>query len=100
MYQKFGLFDDYWKYTESKEIDEGRMMVTKNEADKYLFKVPSLRNIEKTWPYFHDGSVEKLDDAVKIMAKVELNKDLSDKETKEIVTFLASLTGNVPAIAK
>jgi cytochrome c peroxidase len=100
MYQKFGLFDDYRKYTESKEIDEGRMMVTKNEADKYLFKVPSLRNIEKTWPYFHDGSVEKLDDAIKIMAKVELNKDLSDKETKEIVTFLASLTGNVPAIAK
>ncbi len=100
MFQKFGLFDDYWKYTKSKEIDDGRMMVTKKEADKYLFKVPSLRNIEKTWPYFHDGSVEKLDDAVKIMAKLELNKDLSDKETKEIVTFLTSLTGNVPAIAK
>jgi cytochrome c peroxidase len=100
MYQKFGLFGDYWEYTDSKEIDEGRMMVTKNEADKYLFKVPSLRNIDKTYPFFHDGSVEKLDEAVRIMAKVELNKDLSDKETKEIVTFLASLTGETPSIAK
>jgi cytochrome c peroxidase len=100
MYQKFGLFGDYWEYTDSKEIDEGRMMVTKNEADKYLFKVPSLRNIDKTYPFFHDGSVEKLDEAVRIMAKVELNKDLSDKETKEIVTFLASLTGEAPSIAK
>ena len=76
------------------------MMVTKNEADKYLFKVPSLRNIDKTYPFFHDGSVEKLDNAVRIMAKVELNKDLSDIETKEIVAFLASLTGEAPAIAK
>lgn len=100
MYQKFGLFGDYWEYTNSREIDEGRMMVTKNEADKYLFKVPTLRNIDKTYPFFHDGSVEKLDDAVKIMAKVELNKDLSDNETKEIVTFLASLTGETPSIAK
>ena len=100
MYQKFGLFGDYWEYTNSSEIDEGRMMVTKNEADKYLFKVPSLRNIDKTYPFFHDGSVEKLDNAVRIMAKVELNKDLSDIETKEIVAFLASLTGEAPAIAK
>jgi len=100
MFQKFGLYDDYRKYTNSKEIDDGRMMITKNESDKYLFKVPSLRNIDKTYPYFHDGSVEKLEDAVKIMAKLELNKDLSKKESKEIVTFLASLTGNVPAIAK
>jgi len=55
-----------------------------------------LRNIEKTYPYFHDGSVEKLDDAVKIMAKTQLNKELTDKETTDIVAFLKTLTGEVP----
>jgi len=100
MYQKFGLFDDYWKYTNSKDIDEGRMDVTNNEADKYVFKVPSLRNIEKTYPYFHDGSVNDLGEAVKIMAKLELNKDLTDKDVNEIITFLKALTGPLPKIAK
>lgn len=55
-----------------------------------------MRNIEKTYPYFHDGSVEKLDDAVKIMAKTQLNKELTDKETTDIVAFLKTLTGEVP----
>lgn len=70
IYQKFGIYDDYWKYTKSSKIDEGRFLVTKNEADKYFFKAPSLRNVEKTYPYFHDGSVKDLKEAVKIMGKI------------------------------
>ena len=68
MFQKFGVNVDYWEYTNSDPIDEGRFKETANETDKYMFKVPSLRNISKTSPYFHDGSVEKLDDAVRIIA--------------------------------
>lgn len=92
MLQKFGLFGNYWELTKSKKIDSGRFEVAKNENDKYFFKVPSLRNIAMTYPYFHDGSVEKLEDAVKIMAKLQNNKDLRDEEISSIVTFLKSLT--------
>jgi cytochrome c peroxidase len=74
--------------------------VTKNEADKYMFKTPSLRNVAKTAPYFHDGSVADLNEAVKIMAKVNLNKDLKDDEVSSIVTFLEALTGELPEETK
>lgn len=94
--QKFGLFGNYWELTKSDRIDEGRFEVTQNEADKYFFKSPSLRNIEKTYPYFHDGSVKDLNKAVKIMAKLQLNKELTDEETNDIVAFLNTLTGDVP----
>ncbi len=100
MFMKFGIFGNYWDYTKSEKIDNGKFDVTKNEADKYIFKVPSLRNIEKTYPYFHDGSVNNLNDAVKIMAKAESNIDLSDEEVNFIVTFLKTLTGKVPDSAK
>ena len=100
IFQKFGVFEDYWNHTKSKRIDEGKFEVTKNEADKYVFKSPSLRNISKTYPYFHDGSVKELDEAVKIMAKVQLNLDLSDQELKAVLAFLNSLTGEVPAELK
>lgn len=96
MYQKFGLAGNYWDFTKSQKIDNGRFLVTKNEADKYIFKVPSLRNIEKTHPFFHDGSITDLNEAVKIIAKLQLNKDLTDQEVQDIVTFLKSLTGTVP----
>lgn len=95
MYQKFGVYGDYWEHTKSKKIDEGKFEVTKNEADKYIFKVPTLRNVEKTAPYFHDGSVEKLEDAVNIMAKAQLNKELTSEETNDIVAFLKALSGEV-----
>jgi cytochrome c peroxidase len=97
MYQKFGLVGNYWDFTKSAKVDNGRFLVTKNESDKFLFKVPSLRNIEKTHPFFHDGSVASLDEAVKIIAKLQLNRDLSPQEVQEIVTFLKTLTGTVPA---
>ncbi|MFD1294123.1 cytochrome-c peroxidase [Lutibacter holmesii] len=96
IYQKFGLYDDYWKHTKSKTIDEGKFEVTKNESDKYVFKSPSLRNIEKTYPYFHDGSVNDLKEAVTIMAKVQLNKELTDENVNALVAFLNSLTGELP----
>lgn len=94
--QKFGLFGNYWELTKSDKIDEGRFEVTQNEADKYFFKSPSLRNVEKTYPYFHDGSVNELNEAVKIMAKLQLNKELTEEETNDIVAFLNTLTGYVP----
>jgi cytochrome c peroxidase len=97
IYQKFGVFTDYWELTKSQKIDEGRFEATKNEADKYFFKTPSLRNIEKTAPYFHDGSVENLEDAVTIMAKAQLNKELTSEETANIVAFLKTLSGELPA---
>jgi len=96
VYQKSGIFEPYWKYTKSEPIDEGRYVVTKNEADKYVFKVPIHRNVVKTAPYFHDGSVDKLEDAVWIMGKIQLGKDLNKSQVEEIVTFLKSLTGKIP----
>jgi len=96
MYDKFGIVEPYWKYTKSEPIDEGRFAVTKNESDKYVFKVPILRNVAKTAPYFHDGSVEKLEDAVWIMGKIQLGKDLNKAQVEEIVIFLKSLTGKIP----
>ncbi|NLP58132.1 cytochrome-c peroxidase [Lutibacter sp. B1] len=96
IFQKFGIYDDYWKHTNSKKIDEGKFEVTKNEADKYIFKSPSLRNVAKTYPYFHDGSVTDLKEAVSIMAKIQLNKDLTDTELNALVAFLNSLTGELP----
>lgn len=95
MFQKFGVYGNYWEYTKSAVVDEGRYAETKNEADKYMFKVPSLRNVSETYPYFHDGSVAKLDEAVRIMAKVNLNKDLTEFQVTQIVAFLGSLKGSV-----
>jgi cytochrome c peroxidase len=96
-YKKFGLSEPYWEQTKSKEIDEGRFTVTKDEKDKYFFKVPPLRNVQMTSPYFHDGSVDRLQDAVLIMGKVQLGMTLTDAQTGEIVVFLKSLTGQIPA---
>jgi cytochrome c peroxidase len=78
--------------------DNGRADVTKDAADQNVFKVPSLRNIEKTAPYFHDGSVKTLEEAVKLMATHQLGKDLSTAEVDSIVVFLKSLTGELPKI--
>jgi cytochrome c peroxidase len=97
IYQKFGLFGNYWDMTKSKKIDKGRIEVTKNDADLYVFKAPSLRNIEKTYPYFHDGSISDLKQAVKIMGKLQLNQDLTEEEIGNIVGFMSTLTGEVPA---
>lgn len=96
MFQKFGLMHNYWEYTGSEKIDEGKMTVTNQEADKYIFKVPSLRNVAKTHPYFHDGSVKSLNEAIRIMGKVQLDQDLTADEIKHISAFLNALTGELP----
>jgi cytochrome c peroxidase len=96
-FQKFGVAIDYWKETGAKEPDKGRADVTKSDADLYVFKVPSLRNVAKTAPYFHDGSVAELDRAVVIMGKTQLGVDIPEKDAEAIVAFLGSLTGPVPA---
>ncbi len=98
MYQKFGVVEPYWTalgYAEDK-ADKGRFVDTKDAADTYMFKVQTLRNVAVTPPYFHDGSVNDLGDAVRIMAKVQLGKSLSDTDVAEIVAFLNTLTGPVP----
>jgi cytochrome c peroxidase len=99
-FQKFGVHDDYWKYTGSKVIDKGVFDLTKDETKMYVFKVPTLRNVEHTYPYFHDGSVKDLKEAVKIMATTQLKYDLSDSEAEKLVAFLKALTGEVPAFAQ
>lgn len=94
--QKFGVVKDYWSATRSEKRDPGRFDATQNEADLYTFRVSMLRNIAKTAPYFHDGSVAELEQAVRIMAEVQLGTILSDSEVKSIVAFLESLTGDLP----
>ncbi|RLA30005.1 MAG: cytochrome-c peroxidase [Gammaproteobacteria bacterium] len=76
--------------------DEGRFTVTGNVADKNVWRVPTLRNLEYTAPYFHNGTVKGLDDAVRIMAQSQLNKDLSDAEIADVIAFLESLSGEFP----
>jgi cytochrome c peroxidase len=95
-YKKFGVADDYWKATRSPEVDKGRFNITKDETDLYVFKVPTLRNVAMTAPYFHDGSVKTLAEAVRVMGTVQLGTDLSDEDTNSIVAFLGSLTGPLP----
>jgi len=98
----FGVTQDYWVATGSKEIelfkgrDKGRFQDTKSEADAFMFKVQQLRNVAVTPPYFHDGSVADLHDAVRIMAKLQLGRDLGADEVNDLVAFLESLTGEVP----
>lgn len=95
-FQKFGVVANYWNETKSAEIDKGRFDVTHDEADMYVFKVPGLRNVAMTPPYFHDGSVKALPEAVRIMAKVQLEKELPEQDISDIVAFLGSLTGQLP----
>jgi cytochrome c peroxidase len=97
MFQKFGVVEDYWKATGSEPVDKGRAEVTNNPADLYVFRVASLRNVAMTPPYFHDGSVATLPEAVKVMARVQLGVTLSDSDNRDIVAFLESLTGEPPA---
>ena len=91
MFQKLGLARPW-----DNANDPGRFAVTKQEADRMVFKVPTLRNIEKTAPYFHDGSIATLEEAVRKMADHQLARTLSKEEADSIVTFLKALTGELP----
>lgn len=94
MFQKVGLVKPW-----PSSADPGRYAVTKQEADRMVFKVPSLRNIDRTAPYFHDGSVAQLQDAVKAMAEYQLGRKLNDEEAEEIVTWLKSLRGTLYTVS-
>ncbi len=96
MYRKFGVFENYWEATGRTNPDKGRFDVTHDPADMYAFKVASLRNVAKTPPYFHDGSVATLPEAVRIMGRVQLGTQLSPEQIGAIVAFLESLTGLLP----
>ncbi len=91
MLQKLGLVHPY------ETEDGGRERVTGNPADRHFFKVPSLRNVAETGPWFHDGSLTDLDDAVRKMGWHQLGRELSDAQVAEIVSFLGALTGEVDA---
>ena len=88
MYQKIGIFQEYIN-----QDVKGKYDITNNPEDIMVFKVPSLRNIAKTAPYFHDGSVSTLESCVQFMAYYQLGKFLSDETVSDIVAFLETLTG-------
>jgi len=94
--QRFGIAGDYWEHTGSRDVDPGLMQRTRQKQDQFVFRVPSLRNVAKTSPYFHDGSVPELRDAARVMARMQLGEDLGDQALDELVAFLEALTGRVP----
>lgn len=91
MYQKAGVVEAW-----PNQKDQGRFETTKQDGDRMMFKVPTLRNVEKTAPYFHDGSVPTLDLAVRMMGKHQLGLNLADNEVSAIVAWLGALTGKLP----
>lgn len=89
LYQKLGLVKEW------PTADLGRYEATKNEADKYFFKVPTLRNVTETGPYLHDGSVESLHEMIALMAEHQLGRTIEEEQVKKIALFLGSLKGEV-----
>jgi cytochrome c peroxidase len=94
MYQKFGVMGDYFKQRGNPtDADLGRFLVTRNEEDRHVFKVPSLRNVALTAPYFHDASAKTLEDAVDVMFRYQLGRTASPEDKGSIIRFLKTLTG-------
>lgn len=94
-FQKMGLVKPYQTVNEA----IGLAAVTGNDSDKFIFKVPTLRNVELTYPYFHDGEAQTLEEAVTVMAEIQLGRTFSEKETNNVVAFLKTLTGDQPSFA-
>jgi len=94
MFQHFGVMGNYFEDRGNiTQVDLGRYNVTNDPADKFVFKVPSLRNIALTAPYFHDGSAKTLPEAVRVMGRYQLGRMLSDEDIELLVAFLKTLTG-------
>jgi len=91
-FQKMGIVEPY----KTTNPAEGRSAVTGKDADRFTFKVPTLRNVELTYPYFHDGEAETLTEAVNIMGRLQLGRTYTAEETAQIVAFLKTLTGDQP----
>jgi len=92
-FQKMGVVEPY----KASSPAEGRVAVTGKDADRFSFKVPTLRNVELTYPYFHDGAADTLSEAVDTMGRVQLGKKFSPEENAKIVAFLKTLTGEQPS---
>jgi len=92
-FQKMGVVKPY--QTSSKA--EGRVAVTGKDSDRFTFKVPTLRNVELTYPYFHDGEARTLTEAVDVMGRLQLGREFDKDENARIVAFLTSLTGEQPS---
>ena len=92
-FQKMGIVEPY----EATSPAEGRSAVTGKDSDRFMFKVPTLRNVEMTYPYFHDGEAQTLTEAVDVMGRLQLGKKFTDEENARIVAFLKTLTGDQPA---
>ena len=94
MFQRVGVFGDYFADRGNViKSDFGRYNVTLDDSDRHVFKVPSLRNITRTAPYFHDGNPKTLDEAIKLMGQYQLGVDLPQKDVDLILQFLITLTG-------
>src|SRR5574344_419710 len=91
-FQKMGLYEEYV----TKNPAEGVAGLSGEDADRFKFKVPTLRNVELTYPYFHDGAYWKLEDAVDVMARLQLGRKLETDEIAKITAFLKTLTGEQP----
>lgn len=98
MYQRMGVMNNYFAHRPITNEDRGRYNVTKDERNMYQFKVPSLRNIEVTYPYLHDGSAETLQDIIFIMTKDQLGRPLNDEQIGLIIQFLKTLTGEYNSV--
>jgi cytochrome c peroxidase len=92
-FQKMGVVEPY----QANSPAEGLSAVTGKDADRFKFKVPTLRNVEMTYPYFHDGAAQTLTEAVDVMGRLQLGTKFSDEENAQIVAFLHTLTGDQPA---
>lgn len=92
-FQKMGVVKPY----KAKSPAKGLSAVTGKDADRFKFKVPTLRNVEMTYPYFHDGEAETLTEAVDVMGKLQLGKTFTKKENAQVVAFLKTLTGDQPS---
>jgi cytochrome c peroxidase len=98
MYANLGVMGDYFADRGKPLVksDLGRFNVTGREEDRHLFKVPTLRNVARTAPYFHDGSIPTLEKAVETMARYQLGQTLSKSDTHSLVAFLQALNGRLP----
>lgn len=94
-FQKMGIVEPYQADSEA----QGRVAVTGKDSDRFNFKVPTLRNVELTYPYFHDGGAATLTDAVDVMGRLQLGKKFTAEENANIVAFLKTLTGEQPSFA-
>jgi cytochrome c peroxidase len=102
MFEKLGVMGDYFAARERDtgqpvtEVDYGRFRVTKREEDRYVFRVPSLRNVDLTAPYFHDGSTATLEEAIRTMGRYQLGRELDENHIVLIAAFLRTLDGVLP----